>query len=182
VKQNIASTKTMTWIKRITRPITAQVERAGELNNFGRVYKSSNRTIGFYNETDKAARERPGLLAPELIHVHHQIQSSPLPQNQTRNHEESTVVAVGQETHSSAGMVFRAISQTPVASTRRQEETTRTQPSEQTLTEASSEPEPETKSQVVDVKEVADRVYRLMRHELIVERERATRSRDRLGG
>jgi len=170
----------MAWVERITRPISARVNRVRELGNLSRVIHFSTRPLtimgqgsGPGKKKDKSTGEGLGLLAPQLTHVVQQSQPRRLLQPQASSEENKPVAAVRQEAHSAAGMVLRAPSQGSVPAARQQEGEAPAQANEQRVTEPESEQEPE--PQPVDFEEVADKVYHLMRRELIIEGERATR-------
>ena len=138
MEQNIASTRTLAWVKRIARPIRTQVNRAEEPDRFGR---------GTRSRADMGT---------------------------------SPAAAVSPDAISNSGMVLLARTQRPAAATQRREAAEPGQGSQRTASEGATSEEAEPEE--VDREELADKVYRLMRDELILERERGARPRGRPGG
>ncbi len=132
-----------------------------------RAFTFKGHILGSHQNLDASTREGLGLLAHELTHAIQQTQPHRRPQRQSANREESTV---------SATPVLSASRQGPPTSASPQQEEAQAQASEQQVVEGLRN-ETESPPQV-NPREVADKVYRLMQYDLVLERERATR----LGG
>jgi hypothetical protein len=76
--------------------------------------------------------------------------------------------------HSQAGLVLPAPAEDNTLAEKPKEKERRAENSGPWLAKASAEESPESIPRI-DTREIADRVYRLMQHDLIVERDRTTR-------
>jgi hypothetical protein len=137
-----------------------------------RAFTFKGHIFGPRQNLDASTRDGPGLLAHELTHAIQQTQPHRRPQRQSANREESTVSAT-PEVHSDAAMVLSASRQGPPTNASPQQEEAQAQASEQQVVEGLSN-ETESPPQM-NPREVADKVYRLMQYDLVLERERATR-------
>ena len=200
-----AGTRAMAWVGRIMLSLSPQAERGKKLEEFaGKRCPFFDRG----QPLDVSIRRQMETFVDrdlEKVHIHHGYQTEEVsrrlgarafsfkgrafnpPQNldtvtaeelpQTANRGSRPASAVLTRTHSDAGMVLPAPAEnTPLTvNTRRREG--QDQPSVQVsaggLTETGLESIPD-----IDVGEVANRVYRLMQHELTLDRERITK----LGG
>ena len=140
-----------------------------------RAFTFKGHIYGPRQNLDASTREGLGLLAHELTHTIQQTQPHRRPQRQAANREEGTVSAT-PEVHADVGMVLSASRQGPPTNASPQQEEAQAQASEQQVVEGLRN-ETESPPQV-NPREVADKVYRLMQYDLVLERERATR----LGG
>jgi len=130
--------------------------------------------FGSRQNLDTEKREGLGLLAHELTHVIQQTRPHQQPQDQAANLEDRPVSARSLEGDSDAKTAFCAPPQSPPTSVTQQQREAQAQVNEQVVQRAFSDNEPRSPSQV-NLGEVADKVYRLMQSDLILERERATR-------
>ena len=130
--------------------------------------------------------EGKGLLAHELTHVIQQTQPHRLPQGNLETDEDfissranqatSSVKAEPSGNHTGTDMVLLAPSKNPAPTTSPQQEEAQAQANERLITD-SLDNKTGTSPQI-NLEEVANKVYRLIQHDLVLERERATK----LGG
>lgn len=163
-----AGISAVAWVGRILRSLTVQAKRGEELGKFTerRHFLSDPR-----QNLDAANTEGQGLLAHELNHVIQQTQPRRL-----LNLDPSPAPVALTRTHPDAGMVLPAPAENTHPTTRIQREVVQANAKVQRsaaegLAEKSSESTPRG-----NVGEIADKVYRLMQHDLILERERASKS------
>ena len=133
-----------------------------------------------------STREGQGLLAHELTHVIQQTQPHRLPQGRletdeaftlpTANHATSSVKAAPPGSHTDTEMVLLAPQKSPAPTTSPQQREAQAQANEQLV--ANSLNNKTKSSPQINLEEVANKVYRLIQHDLVLERERATK----LGG
>ena len=137
-----------------------------------RAFSFKSRVFGNHQNLDSATTKGPGLPDHELNRIIQQAQSQKLPQRHLANRDSNSVPARLARAHSDAGMVLPAPAEntTPIVNTRMR--VTQAQASVQLAaggpTEKRTEP-----THRIDAKEVADRVYRLMQRDLIIEGERS---------
>ncbi|MFC1872089.1 DUF4157 domain-containing protein [Chloroflexota bacterium] len=125
-----------------------------------RAFTFKDHIFGPRRSLDSATAEGQNLLAHELTHV--------VQQTQPRQRPQSRGPDISPGDRSQIGMVYLAPSQAG-----REQREAQAQATEQTVDRTSdSREEP---GSTVNRQEVADRVYRLMQHDLILERERSTR-------
>lgn len=142
-----------------------------------RAFTFKGQVFGSRQNLDTATTEGLGLLAHELTHVIQQTKPQRLPQYKLASRDPSPVPAALTRTHSCAGIVLPAPAENTPLTTNPEEREVKAQASEQLAAESLAEKRSESASRI-NVGGVADRVYRLMQHDLILERERATK----LGG
>jgi hypothetical protein len=118
-----------------------------------RSFTSKGQVVSRRQNIDSGTIRELGLLSRELTHVAQQAQPSALPQN--------------------AGTVMLASTENAPPPTGSRSRQTQGQPGEQGATQSASE-ERQQSPPPIDVIGVADRIYRLMKHDLILERERST--------
>jgi hypothetical protein len=163
-----AGISSVAWAGRIMRSLTVQAMRGEELGKFTerRHFFSDPR-----QNPDAANNERQGTLAHELNHIIQQTQPRRL-----LNLDPGLAPVALTGTHPGAGMVLPA-------------PTENTHPTTQTLggvVQAKAEVQRSAAEGLAEkgsksphrgnVGEIADRVYRLMQHDLILERERVTKN------
>jgi len=130
-----------------------------------------------------STREGQGLLAHELTHVIQQTQPHRLPQSRLETDEDFTLPTTNQAvkaaspgSHPGAEMVLLAPSKSSAPTTSPQQREAQAQANEQLV--ADSLDNKTESSPQINLEEVANKVYRLIQHDLVLERERATK----LGG
>lgn len=140
-----------------------------------RAFTLKGQDFGHRQNLDTATTEGLGLLAHELTHVTQQTQPQRLPQVANRGY--SPVPAALTRTPSDAGMVLPAPAEDTPLTTSPVRRKAPARASKPLGAEGSAGKRSEPASGI-DVEKLADRVYRLMQHDLNLERERATK----LGG
>ena len=132
-----------------------------------------------------STREGQGLLAHELTHVIQQTQPHRLSQGRLETDEDFTLPTANQatssvkappESHPDAEMVWLAPPKSPAPTTSPQQREAQAQANEQLV--ADSLDNKTESSPQINLEEVTNKVYRLIQHDLVLERERATK----LGG
>jgi len=168
-----AGTRAKAWAERTVLFLSPQAERGKQLEKF------AERRRPFFDRGQprdvNTHTEGLGLLAHEPTHVIRQTQPQRLPQIANRDY--SPAPAALTRTPSDAVMVLPAPAENTPLTTSPVRSQAQAGASESPGTEGPAEKRAETASRI-DVGEVADRVYRLMQRDLILERERATK----LGG
>ena len=150
--------------------LSPQAERGKELEKF-----TERRRFLFdpRQNMDAATTKGLGLLAPDLAHLVQQTQ----PQSRFANRDSSPVRAALTRTHSDAAMILPAPAENTPLTLDLQRGEVKGKASEQLAAEGSVEKRSKSPPRI-DAGEVADRVHRLMRYDLVLEKERATK----LGG
>jgi len=138
-----------------------------------RAFTFRGQVFGSHQNLDASTKEGLGLLAHELTHVIQQSQPHQLLQGQTADRDTSAASAAPLEGHPE--MVLLALHQSSPTTNPQQREA-QAQTNEQLVKEGLDN-KPKSPSQI-NPEEVANKVYRLMQYDLLLERERATR----LGG
>jgi hypothetical protein len=163
-----AGISAVAWAGRIMRSLTMQTKRGEELEKFTeRRYFLSDP----HKDLDTASTEGEGLPAHELNHVIQRTQPRRLP-----DLDYSPAPVALTMTHPNDGMVLPAPAENTYPITHTQGEVVQARaevqrPAAEGLAEKGSKSPPRG-----NVWEIADRVYRLMKHDLILERERVTKS------
>jgi len=151
-----------------------------------RAFTFGSHVFGPHQALDTSTKEGQGLLAHELTHVIQQTQPHHLPQGKleaeggftplTASQEASSVKAAPPENHSDTEMVLLAPLKSSPSTTNSQQREAQARTSEQLVAEGLAN-KTESPSQI-NLEEVANKVYRLIQYDLVLERERATK----LGG
>lgn len=123
---------------------------------------------------DSATTKGLGLLDNQPVRAVQQAQSQKLPQRQLANRDFNLAPAALTRTHSDVGMVLPAPAENTPLIPDLQRRETQHRASEQPGVEGPAEKRTESTPRI-DAGEVADRVYRLMQHDLRLEKERATK-------
>jgi hypothetical protein len=155
-----------------------RIHRGQEAENASRQLSSRAFTLGGHifgprQNLDDSTREGLGLLAHELTHVIQQTRPNKIPQRQTvhRGNDLPSAIATPPVSHSDGEKVLLARSSPQGTNSPQREAQARA--SEQLVTKG---PGDRTKSpSEINCEEVASKVYRLMRYDLVLERERASR-------
>ena len=167
MQQYIGSTGVMAWVKRITSP-GHNIQKARELKS----YTDKESVSG--SPENMVRSEGPGLPAHELTHVRRQTRPQNTSQVQIVNRkdepESARSVSPG---YGAVNPSTVAVQSLPVPASGR-ENRIQASSDEQVTERPSSDSEAEEQPQV-DVRKVADKVYRLMQRDLVLENERATR-------
>ena len=142
-----------------------------------RAFTFGGHIFGSRQSLDTSTAEGLGLLAHELTHTIQQTRPHQLPQGQMANPDSSSVSAAPPRGHSGSEMVLLASPKSAPLTANRQQREAQAQASEQLVARALAENEDELPSEI-NPEEVANKVYRLMQRDLVLERERATK----LGG
>lgn len=152
-----------------------QAEEASRLMH-ARAFTSGGHIFGPHQNLDTSTRGGLGLLAHELTHVIQQTQPPRVPQYQTVKRESGLPSMVQNKGYSDTEMVLLASSQSSSITASRQQEEASAQANEHLFAQDSGN---KAKSPAtINAVAVADKVYHLMQHDLILERERTTK----LGG
>jgi len=138
-----------------------------------RAFTFKGHIFASHQNLDTSTREGLGLLAHELTHVIQQTQPPRLPQHQIAD---SSSVPAAPRAHSDIEMVLLASAESSLVTTNPQLGEGQAQVNEQLVAQALADSS--SKSLEIDTEAVADKVYRLMQYDLVLERERATK----LGG
>lgn len=174
MKSYIGGTKIMAWVARVLSP-SPQVMRAEELGKFRENFRLSMaagevpNTAAGRQKQDRSS-QGTGLIAREITHASHQAYPHRWPHQAARREDSSIEVVLPPESHSQ--MVLRAFHRSSPPGVARQMREEGTGTTEQAPDTAANGTEPDVQ---VDCELIADRVYRLMQYDLILEKERATR-------
>ena len=152
----IAGTRAMAWVRRVMLPFRTQTRQREGMEKF---------------------TERVSRLSHRITHANQQAQSRRLPQHQVANQDSSPAPAALPRKYADAMMLLPAPAQNTQLTTHTQRREAQAHASEQVAVRGLAEKRYESAPRI-DVGEVADRIYRLMQHDLTLERERATK----LGG
>ena len=133
--------------------------------------------FGSRQNLDSSRIEGLGLLAHELTHAIQQIKPHELPQGETLNQDNSPVRVASAASHYNAEMLLLAPAKRSPLTANPQLREVQPQNSERLVVQALSDNEPQSPPEI-NPKEVANKVYHLMRNDLVLERERAIK----LGG
>ena len=142
-----------------------------------RAFTFGGQIFGPRQSLDTSTTEGLGLLAHELTHTIQQTRLHQLPQGQLANPVASSVPAALPKSHSGTEMVLLAPARSVPLTTNPRQREAQAQVSEQLVARALAENEDESLSEI-NPEEVANKVYRLMQRDLVLERERGTK----LGG
>jgi len=137
-----------------------------------RAFTYKGHIFGPHQNLDNQTPEGLALLAHELTHVIQQTQPHRLPQGQVANPD--TVPAAPLRSRSNTEMVLLAPPKSPPLTSNPQPGEAQAQASEQLMEAALTDNKAKSIPQI-NPKEVANKVYRFMQHDLILERERATK-------
>ncbi len=129
-----------------------------------------------HQNVDSSTTEGLGLLAHELTHAIQQTQPHQLPQGETASQDAGQMPIAPSRSHSDIGMVLLAPAKSSPLTVNPQQREAQAQANEQLVAEGLGNKTESTPQ--INHKEVANKVYRLMQYDLVLERERATR----LGG
>ena len=167
-----ASVRVMAWAERIL-----SLNHQAEIVSRPIGIRDSVFTGEFYGHRqnpDTLTVEGRGRLAHEPSHVIQQAHLQQLPQRRSANLYSSPTPARLIRSHLDAGAIMPAPDQKPALTTKSPSRVAKGQKGEKLATKISTEKRPESTPHI-DIGKVADRVYHLMRHNLVLERERATR-------
>ena len=183
MQQHIGSTNAAAWVKHVTLASSPQIKREKELENFTRKSHSlhndsespdmttrrsvENHAFGSGQDLVTTTKEGQSLLAHDLNHVIQQTKSNSLPHS--RSEADSTI----QPQHSDIDMVLTAPLKNSLPANNIQLREAQVQANEQLLSNSLSKIDKSPHQ--INLEEVANKVYRLMQYDLIVERERATK-------
>ena len=168
MQEYIGGTGVQNWVERIISP-GYHIQKVRELRSF----TDKGRISGFRPDNVTGTSEGPGLSAPELTHPNRQSRLPQVSQVQTVNRKvEPEPVSTVPPEPDRKYMTLSVPSVPMPANT--QESRVQTAADEQETERASTGNDTEAQPQV-DVKKVAEKVYRLMQRDLILENERATR-------
>jgi len=141
-----------------------------------RAFTFKGHIFGPHQNLDNQTPEGLALLAHELTHVIQQTQPHQLPQGRAANREDGPLSAT-LGGHSDVEMVLLAPPKSPPLTSNPQQGEAQAQASEKLMEEALTDNKTKSPPQI-NPEEVADKVYRFMQYDLVLERERATK----LGG
>ena len=185
MQQHIGSTNAAAWVEHITLASSLQIKREKELENFTRksqplhnAGESSDMTISrsvenyaFSPGQDLITTTGEGRSLPayDLTHVIQQSKSNRLPHGRSEAKADATI----QSQHPDIDMALTAPFNNSLPTNNIQFREAQTQANEQLLSDSLSKTtEPPYQ---INLEEVANKVYRLMQYDLILERERATK-------
>jgi hypothetical protein len=140
-----------------------------------RAFTLGRHIFGPRQNLDDSTREGLGLLAHELTHVIQQTRPNKMPQRQTvhRGNDLSPAIVPPPASHSDGEMVLLAPARSSPQGTASLQREARARASEQLVTKGSDD---QTKApSEINCEEVANKVYRLMRYDLVLEQERVGR-------
>ena len=166
-----ASNRAKAWTERIMLPLAPQSERGKKLEKFierRRILFDQRPSLDLSAHTEGLEQ-----LHHELNDIVHRTQPQQLYKNQPVNRESSSVPPIMEENHPDAGMILPAPAKNTSLDANVQRRELQARDSIQLAAEDSEKIKPES-SPRINVGKVADKVYRLMRNDLILERERAT--------
>lgn len=157
-----------------------RIHRGQEAENASRQLSSRAFTIGRHifgprQNLDDSTREGVGLLAHELTHVIQQTRPNKMPQRQTvhQGNDLPSAIVPPPASHSDGEMVLLAPARSSPQATASLQREAQARASEQLVTKGSDD---QTKApSEINCEEVANKVYRLMRYDLVLERERVGR-------
>lgn len=157
-----------------------RLHRGPEAENASRQLASRAFTVGRHvfgprQNLDDSTREGLGLLAHELTHVVQQTRPNKMPQRQTVRRGDGLPSAVVRPaaSHSDTERVLLAPARSSPQATTSPQREAQARTNEQLVLKG---PGDQTKSpSQINCEEVANKVYRLMRYDLVLERERASR-------
>ena len=183
MQQHIGSTNAAAWAERIPLASSPQIKRAKELENFTRKSHSlhnagespdmttrrsvENHAFGPHQGLVTTTGEGRGFLAHDLTHVIQQSKANRLPHG--RSEAGSTI----QSQHPDIDMVLTAPFKNSLPTNNIQLREVQAQANEQLLSDSLSKTAKSPHQ--INIEEVANKVYRLMQFDLILERERATK-------
>jgi len=171
-----ASMRTMAWAERaipFLNPLAGKVAQSPGTLPF--TFKGE--VSGPHQNLDAATTGELGWLSRELPHVTRQLHIKQLPHRRLANREPVSKSVAFTETHSDGRKILLAPTQNINLTNELQGRQTEGRKSGTVAANALTGNRSE-RAPCIDVRKVADKVYNLMRHDLILERERATR----LGG
>ena len=142
-----------------------------------RAFTFRGHIFGTRQNLDTQTSEGRGLLAHELTHVIQQTQPRQIPQGQPVSGNTGSVPQAPSESQSSKEMVLLAPAQSPHRNSNPQQREAQARANEQLAAQELADTTASSPIQI-NPEEVADKVYRLMQYDLVLERERATK----LGG
>ncbi len=145
-------------------------EASRQLN--ARAFTFRGRIFAPRQSLDTSTAEGVGLLAHELTHAIQQTQPQRLPQSRAADQGAGAAPAAPAGGRAEVGMVLLAPASAPSANGPQLSEA-QAQASERLAAEALADNRPESPPEISN-EAVADRVYRLMQYDLVLERERAT--------
>jgi len=162
-----AGIRAVAWAGRIMRSLTLRPKQGEELGKFTerQHFLSDPR-----QNLDATNTEEQGLLTHELNHVIQQTQPRRLP---NLNLRPAPVASTG--THPDAGMILPAPAENVHPIDHAREGIVQTKAEEQRSAAEVPAEKGSTSPTRENVREIADRVYRLMQHDLILERERVAK-------
>ena len=185
MQQHIGRPNATAWVEHITLASSPQIKRAKELENFSRKSHPlhnagespdmttrrlvENHAFGPRQDLVTTTREGRGFLAHDLTHVIQQTQSNRLPQDTSEAERDSTI----QPQHPDIDMVLTAPFKNSLPTNNIQLREAQAQANEQLLIDSLSKTAKSPHK--INLEEVANKVYRLMQYDLILERERATK-------
>lgn len=185
MQQHTGSTNAAAWVEHITLASSPQIKRAKELENFTRKSRSfhnagespdmttrrsvENHAFGPRQDLVTTTREGRSLLAHDLTHVIQQTKSNRLPHGRSEAEADSTI----QPQHPDIDMVLTAPFKNSLPTNNIQLREAQAQANEQLLSDSLSKTAKSPHQ--INLEEVANKVYRLMQYDLILERERATK-------
>ena len=171
-----AGTRAIAWAERTVRFLSPLAEKASR--------RLGTRTFSFKYEVSSPHQnlntpttEEPGQLAHELPYFTRQTHIQQLPYRRSANRDPGSKSVAFTESHTINRTILPAPAQNTNLTTELQDIKSQNRTSKKVVTKVLPEKRSES-TPCIDVGEVADRVYHLMRHDLVLERERSTR----LGG
>ncbi len=183
MRQHISSTNAAAWVEHITLASSPQIKRAKEVENFTQkshslhnASESPDMTTRRLVENDAfdprqglitTTREGRGLLAYDRTHVIQQSKANRLPHG--RSEADSSI----QPQRPDIDMVLTAPFNNSLPINNIQLSEAEVQANEQLLSDSLSKTAKSPHQ--INIEEVANKVYRLMQFDLILERERATK-------
>lgn len=168
MQQHIGS-KVTTWLENVISP-GYKVKRITDAKGLTDNKHVSGTRQDLYTTKD----EGPGRLANELTRVIKQNRPSQISGVQELNRKDEPVSNRLVSSYSSTEMTYLApVKNSPVPASKRENEV-QAEVNEQLIQRASSDVRPRSQHRV-NIQVVADKVYRLMQRDLILERERATK-------
>ena len=166
-----ACNRAKAWTERIMLPLAPQSERGNKLEKFierRRILFNQRPSLDLSTHTEGLE-----LLHHELNDIVHRIQPRQLYKNQPENRDSSSVPPIMEENHPDDGMILPAPAKNTSLDANVQRRELQVGDSIRPAVEDLKKIKPES-SPRINVGKVADKVYRLMRNDLILERERAT--------
>jgi hypothetical protein len=168
VQQHIGN-KVTTWLENVISPgykVKGTVNMKGLTDN--------KHVSGTRQKLDSIKDGRPALPVNEMTHIIRQNRPSQISGAQVLNLKDGPELTRRVSSYSSTEMAYLTPVKDSSVPTSQQESEVQAEVNKRLIQKASSDDKPQSQPKV-NIQVVADKIYRLMQHDLILERERATK-------